>query len=231
MKLTRIICAVLFALVCAPALRAQTDGTVDGVTAKDGQVYAIQNGTLELLTENLKLPFEVEVNTNGTYTVAGGNERKLQDGQIIRRDGWLLNPDGSIEPVFDHVAVKNGKVWVVRDGQAELLTSPTNFPNHLSITPDGWGVYPDGSRLRLMDGQLFRLDGTSISSKDTVTLKNGVVVVQKGGTLFQLSPVEVMGMYDGTRVYGNGTVEKPNGTTFQLQEGQTILLDGVIVRH
>jgi hypothetical protein len=83
--------------------------------------------------------------------------------------------------------------------------------------------------VRLMDGQLFRMDGTPVDAKDTATLKNGVVVVQKDGSLIRLAPVQIMGMNDGTRVRGDGQVQKPDGTTSQLREGQTILIEGALL--
>ena len=227
----RIICAFLLAIACAPALHAQTDSAVDGVTVKDNEVYSIQGGVLEVLTENLKLPFDVEVITNGSFTVADGKERKLEEGQVLRNDGWLLKPDGSMQPVFDHVTMQNGHVIVVRDGEATTLTEPMRFPNNLSIAPDGSCTYPDGSSSRLADGQMFRLDGTAIPAKDAVTLKNGQVVVQKDGTLIPLSPVQIMGMNDGTRVYGDGRIQKQDGTMTQLVEGQTILIAGPVIKR
>jgi hypothetical protein len=186
---------------------------------------------LEALTANLKLPFDVEVTTNGTFKVAGGRERKIEAGQVVRSDGWLLNSDGSVQPLFDHVAMKEGKVLVVRDGQAGILTQPMTFPNHLNIAPDGSYANPDGSQSHLVDGQLFRLDGTPLSPKDTVSMINGQVVVQKDGTLIHLVPVQIMGMNDGTRVQGDGLILKRDGTTIQLHEGQTVLVEGVIKRH
>jgi hypothetical protein len=224
-------CTLFPALVCAPPLQAQPDNLVDGVTVKDQTVYCLRGDQLEVLTENLELPFKVRVDTNGTFQVADGKERQLEAGQVLRRDGWLLNPDGSIQPVFDHVAMKEGRVIVVRDGQAGPLTEPMIFPNKLNVAPDGTCAYPDGSHSRLMDGQLFRLDGTAILSKDTVTLKNNRVVVQKEGKLITLLPVQIMGMNDGTRVRGDGLIQKHDGTTTQLGEGQTILVEGAIVGH
>jgi len=99
------------------------------------------------------------------------------------------------------------------------------------VAPDGYCVYSDGGRSRLVDGQLFRLDGTFVPAKDTVTLKNGHVTVQKSGTLVPLTPIQIMGMNDGTRVHGDGFIQRLDGTTMQLREGQTILVDGVIVRR
>ena len=224
-------CAGLLPVVCAPSLQAQTDDSVDGVTVKGEKVYCIRGEQLEVLMDDLKLPFDVEVNTNGYFKVASGQERKLEEGQVLRRDGWLLNPDGSVWPVFDYVAMKEGKVIVVRDGQAETLTEPMTFPNNLNIAPDGSCVYPNGSRARLADGQLFRLDGTSILTKDTVTLKNGRAVLQKSGTLITLMPSQIMGMNDGTRVRWDGTIMNRDGTMTQLREGQTVLIEGVASAH
>jgi len=210
---------------------ARAGDAADGVTVKGGTLYVMQGDQLAVLTDSLKLPFEVEVITNGNFTVAKGQARRLLEGQVIRSDGWLLNPDGSIQPVMDHVAMTAGKAYVVRDGRAEPLAQTMVFKNNLSIAPDGYCTYPDGNRSRLLDGQWFRLDGTAIPAKDTITLKNGRVVVQKGGTLLTLTGIQIMGMNDGTRVHGDGSIQRLDGTTTRLREGQTILVDGPIVRH
>ncbi len=212
-------------------LQAQSDSAADAVTVKDGKIYTVQGDQFDLLTENLKFPFNINISTNGTFKIAGGKERRLEAGQILRRDGWLLNPNGSIEPVFNHVAMQAGRVIVVRDGQAASLMSTMTFPNNLRVAPDGLCVYPDGGSSRLIDGQLFQLDGTAIAPKDTITLKNGRVVVQKDGSLITLAPVQILGMNDGTRVSGSGSIQRRDGSPTQLREGETILVDGVIVRR
>jgi len=231
-RIARVVfCLAFLAAVWTPSLQAQTDKSVDGVTVKNETVYAMHGAQLDALTDVLKLPCDVEVNTNGYFKVGNGRERKLEEGQVLRSDGWLLNRDGSLWPVFDYVALKDGKVIVVRDGQAETLTKTMTFPNRLSISPDGSCVYPTGGNARLADGQLFQLDGSSVPSKDTVTLKNGKVVVQKSGTLITLDTAQIMGMNDGSRVQGDGTIKNRDGTTTQLHEGQTVLVDGAAAAH
>jgi hypothetical protein len=229
MNTSLILSMLLLAIAPVFSLQAQTGGQVDGVTVKNQKVYSMSGDNLEILADNLKLPFAVEVNTNGWFKVGKGNERRLAEGQIIRSDGWLLNPDGSVEPVFDHVVMQAGAVKIVRDGQAAPLAQPMDFANGMHLDPDGSCVYPGGMSVRLMDGQLFRMDGTPVDAKDTATLKNGVVVVQKDGSLIRLAPVQIMGMNDGTRVRGDGQVQKPDGTTSQLREGQTILIEGALL--
>lgn len=231
MDMNKIICLASLIFGSALALQAQTSDSVDSVTVKDKKIYAVRGDQQEVLTENLKFPLNVEITTNGTFKVGDGKERKLAEGQVILRDGWLVNPDGSVQPVMDHVVMRAGRVLLVRDGQAEALKQPLNFPGDVSISTDGYYVYPGGRRARLNDGEWFRLDGTAIPTKDTVTLLNGQVTLQKDGSLISLKPVQIMGMNDGTRVHGDGTIQKFNGQTFKLREGQTILIDGPIIKR
>lgn len=123
-----LLCMSFMSGICAPSIFAQSDNAADGVTVKHGKIYNIQDGQLVELTDVEKLPFDVEVSTNGTFTVADGKERTLGEGQIIRRDGWLVNPDGSVQPVFDHVAMLLAHVVVVRDGQPTPLATTMTFP-------------------------------------------------------------------------------------------------------
>lgn len=231
--MNRIFPFVLFALICAPLSRALAADAVDAVTVKDDKVYAIRGDKKDqdVLAANLSFPDKVGITTNGIFTVADGKERKLEEGQVLRRDGWLLNANGSVQPVIDHLAMKEGQAYLVRDGQSAPLTKPLAFPNGMSVNPDGYGSNLPGGRSRLIDGQLFRLNGSILQGKDTATLKNGHVVVQRDGSMVPLAPVTVMGMNDGTRVYGDGTIQKHDGSTFKLREGQTILIDGAFYGH
>ena len=235
LKLSRIagvlFCSGSLSIVSAAPLSGQPDSPADGATVRGGQVYCLRGTQLEVLTNVLKLPFDVEVRTNATFKVGEGKERTLEEGQVIRSDGWLMNPDGAVEPVYDHVGMKDGAVVVVRDGQAEPVTTTMTFPSGLVIAPDGWCQYPSGNRARLADGQLFRLDGASVGVRDTATLKNGLVVLQKDGKLISRLPTQITGMCDGTRVRWDGVILYPDGTTTTLQEGQTILLEGRASRH
>jgi len=166
--------------------------------------------------------------TNGMFRVNEGKARNLEAGQILRADGILLNPDGSIMPVFDHIAMSKGVVMVFKDGAGERLTSTLTLPEGSIINPDGSFARPNGRHARLVDGQLITLEGAAMSTLDTITLRNGKVVVYKSGALIRLdSPVQIMGMYDGSRVRADGLITSPNGATSQLTEGQTITVEGV----
>jgi hypothetical protein len=231
MKMKKLFVGVFFIAAGLVALPVFAQNDSDAVMVKDGKTYFVQNDQPELLSYNLQFSHNITVTTNGTFSVGTGKDRLIASGQNLRRDGWLVNSDGSVEPAFDHVMMKAGQVLVVRDGDSSTLSQTMTFPNNLVLQPDGSCVYPDGRRSRLIDGQLFQLDGTPLAGRDTVTMIGGKVVVQKNGSLITLQPVQLMGMEDGTRVFGSGRIEKLDGTVIQLKEGKTILLQGVIVRQ
>lgn len=212
-------------------LQAQGSGPIEGVTKSQGQLVILLSGNRFPLTNDTSLPFGVLVTTNGTFTVEKGKPRDLLEGQVIRSDGNLLNPDGTLMPVFDHLAMKWGKVVVVVDGQSEALAAPKPLADGSTLYPDGAQVLPGGRRLRLVDGQLLKPDGAWLPVKDTITLKDGKVYVQKDGALLSLKPFQIMGLSDGTKVQGDGTVTRFGGQVIKLEEAQTILVDGVAVKR
>jgi hypothetical protein len=179
-----------------------------------------------VITNDLQFPHEVEISTNSTFTVGKAKARNFEKGQTLLREGWLLNPDGSFQPVMDHVIMKEGRVLIVRDGQVGDLKQTMIFPNNASVTPDGFYSYPDGRRSRLNDGEWFQLDGTAIPNKDAATLINGQVVMQRDGSRILLKPGLKMGMNDGTWVSWDGTVQPFTGPPYKLREGKTVLIVG-----
>jgi hypothetical protein len=176
----------------------------------------------------MTMPGGIEVFTNGTFRISQGKTRHLQEGQLLRLDGYLLNPDGSIMPAFDHIAMSGPKVMVFRDGEGEALTDTLVLPDGTGINPDGTYVRPNGRRSRLVDGQLLTLAGVAMGGLDTIRFINGKVIVYKSGALIPLqTPNVIIGMYDGTRVRGDGFINFRDGTTAQMAEGQTITVEGV----
>jgi len=119
-------------------------------------------------------------------------------------------------------------VVVFKDGEGEALTDTLVLPDGTGISPDGTFLRPNGRRSRLVDGQLLTLAGVPMGGLDTIRFSNGKVVVYKSGALIPLqSPNVIMGMFDGTRVRGDGFITFHDGTTTQMAEGQIITVPGV----
>jgi hypothetical protein len=127
--------------------------------------------------------------------------------------------------------MKDGRPVIVRDDKAEPLTTWKTFPSNLRIGPDGTCVYPDGAISRLMEGQLFNVDGKPVPTKETITFQNGKVMVQRFGKLIPVTDLQIMGMPDGSRVNGKGLLLRKDGSTLQLREGQTLLMEGLRSRR
>jgi hypothetical protein len=230
MLLRGVVIVQAFLAAHAGKLLAEGNATAEAVICHTNRTLALQNREETLLTTTVTMPGGIEVFTNATFRVKEGKERSLREGQILRADGFLLNPDGSTMPVCDHIGMSHGTVMVFKDGEGQPLTATLTLPDGTGINPDGSYVRAYGRRSRLADGQLLTLQGTPISGLDTITFKNGSVVVYKSGALIPLqSAVVIIGMADGTRVRGDGSVTSPAGTTTQLTEGQTITVPGLRV--
>jgi hypothetical protein len=213
-----ILCGVLMA---APLVSA------DKVQFQKGKVLVMQNNALTEAKQEVALPFDILVNTNGAYTVAGGKPRQLQEGEVLDRSGMLLKSDGTLAPVMDHVAMNRGRVVVVRDGDAGEVKDTVKLGDGSTISADAYLTPANGTRRRLLDGEIFFLKGGALPSRDTVSMKDGRVMVQKDGSPLVIQGSRTITMNDGTKVFGDGTVVKFNGETTKLREGETIVLEGV----
>lgn len=200
---------------------------VEQVSVHEGVLVALAKGERYTPTNSVAMPNEITVMTNKTFTVAGGRVRNLQEGQVLRADGNLQSPDGSLVPVIDHVVMRKGRVFTVKDGMESLVTAETRLADGSRIWPDGAYSSAGGSRSRLVDGQIFKLGGTPLPATDTATLIEGKVVLQKDGSLLTLRPAQTIMMSDGTKVFGDGRVVRKNGETSQLEEGVIVHLQGV----
>jgi len=220
----------LLAAANASALFAQTESSVGAVLCRTNTTLLQGGAGLTPLTEAMTMPGGIEVLTNGTFRVKQGKTRRLEEGQLLRADGYLLNPDGSTMPAFDHIVVRQGQVMVFKDGEGEALSAPLTLPDRSVINPDRSYWRPGGSygrRSRLGEGRLLTLEGVGLGGLNTISLKNGKVVVYQFGVFSSLqSANQVMGMSDGTRVRGDGFITWPDRTRTRLAEGQTFTAPG-----
>jgi hypothetical protein len=220
-------------LAFAPAALDPTNAppkAVDQVLFQNNRSWS---GTANALTANdsdVCVARIVIVKTNGVYRVSNGKSRQLLEGQCVQSDGNLISPDGSISPVVDHVVMKNGKPVLVKDGESSTVDQILSLSDGSQIQPDGFHVAVGGRRTRLLDGQLVKLDGSFLQVSDSILMQKGQVSVQKDGALIPVKRNATIVMNDGTRVYGDGRIERMDGTTSNLTEGQIVLVPGVIRR-
>jgi len=208
-------------------LLAKDSKSTDRVTAESGKTMVFVDGKTVPLTEELNLTDSIKVSTNASFTVNNGKARTLPDGAILAKNGMLTTTDGKITPVIDHL-IKNGpQVYLFKDGVSTPLKQDYVLPNGIRVSPNGNMYTAKGEFRRFIDGQMLELTGAVIESKDSVTLRDGKVYVQKEGTQYEVAPSRTFMMNDGSKVFGNGTVMKKDGTVVTLTEGQILTLPGV----
>lgn len=216
------------AVTASPLAAAEKPASeeVESVTFSQGVLTAVIDGKSVESTNEVNLPKQIVVGTNGVFQVAGGKERALAEGQVLSRDGRLTSPDGSVVPVEDHVTSKGGRILLIQDGEARPLASMMQFGDGTRIYPDGRMVTPLNVTRRLLDGQIVRLKESGIESTDTARLEKGQVVLFKDGGRIELKPGQIMSMSDGSRINAQGTVVKRDGSRTALKEGELYKFSG-----
>ena len=69
-------------------VQAQDVRPVKSVQFKDGKTLAARDGGKpEVITNEVSMAGAIQVNTNGTFTVARGRERHLTEGQVLAEPG------------------------------------------------------------------------------------------------------------------------------------------------
>ena len=122
--------------------------------------------------------------------------------------------------------MKAGQVILFKDGQGRPLRETYILPDGTRVKPDGEVRLPNNRLRRLIDGQILATDGSIIQPKDSVTLRDGKVFIQRDGSQFPLPRNRTMMMNDGSKVYGTGKIEKRNGEVIRLVEGKVVHLPG-----
>jgi len=222
------VAVALFTLI--EMLAAAPLTTAERVQFKSGKVYVAQNGGLKEAREEVALPFDILVQTNGAFTVKSGKPRQLQDGEMLDRNGMLLRPDGTIQPVMDHVTMKRNRMVVVKDGVVSDVKGRIKLGDGSTVSSDGYLTSPRGTVRKVLDGELFRLEGGNLPVRDTVTMQDGRVMVQKDGSTLAVGRNSTIMMNDGTKVFSDGTIIRFDGSKSKLREGETLVIEGVRTR-
>jgi hypothetical protein len=217
-------------LIATCLLNSAPPGNVERVQFKAEHVYFWPEGKILGAPDEISLPFNIVVQTNGIFTVKGGKARQLKEGESLGADGMLTKPDGSIVPVLDHISLNRGRVMMVKDGEVSEVNATLRLGDGTVISPDGQITPRVGSPRRLMDGELFRLEGGNLPARDTITMQNGRVSVQKDGSKLDVEAGRTITMNDGTKVFSDGTIIKFNGEKLKVAEGQILELEGVVTR-
>ena len=209
---------------------AAPSAVIEKVQLQGKKVLLLPGSKILEAPNKVTWPLNIVVLTNGSYSVDGGAPRQLKEGEILGSDGMLMKPDGSIVPVVDHMTMNRGKVIVFKDGVATELQELLVLSDGTGITPEGQITLPGAVPRRLLDGEIFRPTGNPLPARDTISMRNGRVIVQKDGSQLTVESGRSITMNDGTKVMGDGSIVKFNGDQARVSEGETYTLEGVVRR-
>ena len=195
---------------------------------KDGKVWAGQANKITPLEIDTELPNHIGISTNGTFKVGSYSPRRFAEGEILDADGMLIDPNGKLAPIIDHVAIDAGRTVSSVNADSAIMGQDIQLGTDKVLTTDRVLLGGEHGWMRVIDGLLFTPDGKTIPARDTITLREGKVVVQKEGTQLAIDSGRSIMMNEGTKVLGDGRVISPDGQATQLVEGQIIIIEGVV---
>lgn len=140
------------------------DGTVvpvlDHLTMRRGQVIVVRDGAESVLRQDMFLPDGVRVKPDGVIIRRDGRLRRLIDGQIVKLDGSVLAAQ-------DTVTLRDGKVFVQRDGSQFPLEKARSIMMNdgTKVFGNGQVIKADGEVVQLSEGQILKLEGVAFKRR------------------------------------------------------------------
>ena len=199
----------------------------DGVVMRDGKVFTFdKNGTMIPLEEDKELSNGIKVSKTGDYKTASGTKSKLKNGELLTAKGdMVILSDYTVK--FEGASLKDGKVYVSKDGATTAVESPTDFGEGLKANADGTIELKDGSSIVLKEGELVTPKGELIRKRDDVFAMDGVAI--RGGKPMKWDGSKYVPLItdmtignSGAKVNSQGVLTNKDGSTIKLNEG-TIL--------
>src|SRR5687768_1155001 len=95
---------------------------MDYYLVQEGKIVLMKGGKGEPVEQEVTLPNNFKLTTNGMMVVQPGTEKPLKANQRVTVDGFWLAADGQLTVLEDHFAVSNGKLVMVKEGVAQPVT-------------------------------------------------------------------------------------------------------------
>lgn len=138
----------------------------------------------------------------------------------------------------DGLYISAGQIFVSRNGSVEKVTGTYKFENGATVSPDGVFTLADGKSLRLRSDQFVTFAGTIetlVRREATVTAviappPAGILLTSGKAHLVQNGRSEPLRsdfkLRSGAMAQPDGLVRMPDGTSFQMGEGQWLTFAG-----
>jgi len=136
--------------------------------------------------------------------------------------------------------MKDGKVWVSRNGNEMALEQETAFEDGTRLMPDGTVILRDGSRSRIGDHQSVSLDGRFMdrgpdalrdvrNTRDGYFMLNGKIMAFRNGNMTEVTAETTLD--NGARILPDGTLIQRDGTRSRISNDQFLSLNGEFINN
>ncbi len=203
----------------------------DGVVMKDGKLFTFdKTGTMIPVEEDKELSNGIKISKTGDYKTATGTKSKLKNGELLTSKGdMMILADYTVK--IEGATLKDGKVWISKDGASTLVENPADFGDGLKADANGTITLKDGSSFVLKEGELVTSKGELIRKKDDIFTMDGVAI--RGGKPMKWDGSKYVPLItdlnlgtSGSKVNALGVVTNKDGSTLKLSEGTLINTKG-----
>ncbi len=139
-----------------------------------------------------------------------------------------------MEDMHDCVIMKDGKMWVMKDGKTMSMDKEMTMENGTVVMADGHYMNKGGEKMMLKNGQCINMDGKMMmADKDMgmdmdmhncVMMKDGKMMMMKDGKMMSMD--KDMTMKNGTMVMTDGHYMTKGGEKMMMKDGQCIDMSG-----
>lgn len=217
----------------------------NGIVKRDGFVFLVKEGKLSQITEDYPVDSAV-VTVKGVVFYPGKTDKLLlKDGDVLGLDGKLqVSASGCGDAkskkdrfIIDHVMYREGKLFIVKDGETSLLTNDITLSDKSKVLRTGQIIKANGSKMQLREGQRIALSGEELPDekpeegsnpdKNYLTMLRGRMWLVTDGKPALLK--EDYNIKNKMIVKIDGLVAKSDGSKLMLKENDRLSLDGVLI--
>jgi len=152
----------------------------------------------------------------------------------------------------NNIVMKMGRMIQVKDGKELPLTSEILMPDWSKIYPDGTVEKQNGTKTKMKEGERFNMEGESMAKLNTgytgapvvastnkttaattaattttpastqtvIVMKNSKLIIQMGAKEIPMSKERILN--NGTKIMTDGTINRKDGSSFKMKEGDKV---------
>ena len=220
---------------------------------RSGKMMLVKDGEPQILQQDMTFASGNKLLKHGHISKKDGTKHILKEGEKLDMEGnFIIDKSKSDFDEKNHIAMKMGKMVVIKDGKEMAMTSEMLMPDWSRIYADGTVEKQNGTKTKMKEGERFNMEGeamsklntgytgapivastnktatsTAIATTTAPATTQTVIVLKTGKMVIQMGAKEIPMskeriLNNGTKIMTEGTVLKKDGSSFKLKEGEKV---------